>query len=386
MLTDTQDPNSMQMPILKKNGQKDRQKNSQPYTAALDIHPSLLKRKIIHFDMDSFYAAVEIRDNPNLQGKPIIIGGSPSSRSVVCTASYEARKFGIHSAMSCAHAKRLCPEALFITPNFSKYREASSQILAVFQQYTPLIEPLSLDEAYLDVTHNHHNLYAVKVARLIQNEIIRTTALTGSAGIAANKLIAKIASDYNKPKGLTLVLPENVLSFMQPLPLRKIPGIGPVTETRLKNKGFTTCGDIWPFTLEQLQDMLGHRMGAWIYDRSRGIDHREVQTNRTRKSIGEETTFSTDLLSLSELGTHILKLSESLSKKLRVKKTVARTVTLKVKYADFKQITRSLSITEATDDTTQIATISKQLLKKTEAGRQKIRLLGLSLSNLNPKA
>src|SRR3989338_5154126 len=202
-----------------------------------DIHPSLLKRKIIHFDMDAFYAAVEIRDDPRLQGKPIVIGGSPNSRSVVCTASYPARRYGIRSAMSCARAAFLCPEAIFIKPNFEKYKAASVQIREIFSRYTDLIEPLSLDEAYLDVTNNKLGLYAVQIAKRIKSDIVKELNLTGSAGVAPNKLVAKIASDLNKPDGLTIVLPHQVTEFMRNLPLRKINGIGPATEKRLHGAG-----------------------------------------------------------------------------------------------------------------------------------------------------
>lgn len=346
-----------------------------------DIHPSLLERKIIHFDMDAFYASVEIRDDPSLKGKPVVVGGSPDSRAVVTTASYEARKYGVRSAIPCSQAARLCPQAIFIRPNFEKYRAVSEAIRRIFRKYTPLIEPLSLDEAYLDVTNNEHGFYAVKIAKLIQEEVFETLHLTGSAGVAPNKLLAKIASDMRKPHGLTAVLPEQAQSFMGPLPLRKICGIGPVTEKKLSEVGLRICRDVWRYSLGELEDKVGN-MAAWLYDGSRGLDERPVETSWERKSLGREETFSADILDVTALWDELNGLAESVVSDLHDEGLLGRTVTLKVRYGDFKRITRSQSLPAPVNDVGTIRDIAKSLLDKTEAGRRRIRLLGISVSNL----
>lgn len=345
-----------------------------------DLHPSLLQRKIIHFDMDAFYAAIEIRDNPVLKGKPVIVGGSPNSRSVVCTASYEARKYGIHSAMACAKAARLCKEAIFIEPHFEKYHEASLHIRDVFKKYTALIEPLSLDEAFLDVTQNPEGLYAVTIAKRIQKEIQDGLGLTGSAGVAPNKLIAKIASDIKKPNGLTVVLPEQVTSFMSNLPLRKIHGIGPATEKRLAALGLKVCSDVWKYSLADLSLHFGN-MADWLYEQSQGIDERPVETEWVRKSLGKEETFPVDLLDVFSLKNELTKLSQAVSKHLITDNLKGKTITLKVKYDNFEQITRSQTLEHFIQEDTIIFAVATKLLDKTEAGRRKIRLLGISVSN-----
>ncbi|MBI4357342.1 MAG: DNA polymerase IV [Gammaproteobacteria bacterium] len=345
-----------------------------------DCHSSLLKRKIIHFDMDAFYAAIEIRDNPALRGKPVVVGGSPNSRAVVCTASYEARKYGIHSAMACSKAARLCREAIFIDPHFEKYQAASSHIREIFKQYTALIEPLSLDEAFLDVTHNAARLYAVTIAKRIQKEVQNTLELTGSAGVAPNKLVAKIASDMKKPNGLTVVLPDQVTSFMQNLPLRKIHGIGPVTEKRLTALGLKVCSDVWKYSKAALSLHLGN-MATWLYERSQGIDEQPVETERVRKSLGKEETFPIDLLELSSLREELAKLTHAVARHLTEADLKGKTITLKVKYDNFEHITRSQTIEHFTRDEHVILEVTTNLLSKTEAGRRRIRLLGISVSN-----
>ena len=344
-------------------------------------HPSLLLRKIIHFDMDAFYASVEIRDEPSLAGKPVVIGGPPNSRAVVLTASYEARKFGVHSAMPCSQALRLCPQAVFVRPNFEKYSAASEQIREVFRKYTPLVEPLSLDEAYLDVTGNPQGLYAARIARLIQSEILEKIQLTGSAGVAPNKLVAKIASDIKKPNGLTVVTPEKVLSFIGPLALRKIHGIGPVTEKRLAAAGLFRCSDVWGYSLEDLTQRIGN-LAEWLHDGSRGIDERPVESSRERKSLGREETFSADVLDPEELKAQLAAIAREVAGDLKDEGVKGRTVTLKVKYGDFTRITRSRSFEEGTDDERTIREVVAALLGKTEAGKRRIRLVGISLSNL----
>lgn len=346
-----------------------------------EIHPSLLLRKIIHFDMDAFYASIEIRDDPSLQGKPVVVGGPPNSRAVVTTASYEARKFGIRSAMPCSQAARLCRDAIFIRPHFEKYIAASKQIRQIFHQYTSLVEPLSLDEAYLDVTHNKHGLYAVKIAKLIQEEVWETLRLTGSAGIASNKLLAKIASDIRKPRGLTVVLPEQAEAFMGPLPLRKIHGIGPKTEQRLEAVGLKTCRDVWGYSLPELEDKVGN-MAEWLYARSRGIDERPIQTDWVRKSLGREETFSKDIVDTKILTSELIAIAKNVAADLQRKKLKGRTITLKVRYNDFKRITRSHTLPEETDDEQLIAETAAHLLQTTEAGTRMIRLLGVSISNM----
>lgn len=344
-------------------------------------HPSLLERKIIHFDMDAFYASVEMRDDRRLRGLPVVVGGSPRSRGVVCSASYEARTFGIRSAMSCFEASKLCPEAVFVKPNFPKYTEASQQIREVFYKYTPLVEPLSLDEAYLDVTGNEFKLYAVQIARRIQREVFDVTKLTGSAGVAPNKLLAKIASAFQKPRGLTVVLPEQVLAFMEMLPLRKIHGIGPATEQRLAAAGLYLCRDVWPFTIDELTDKIG-RMAEWLYARSRGLDERSVQPSRERKSLGCETTFSTDTSDRVTLDGILDELSQEMEKRLAARQLKGRTITLKVKYSDFTQITRRVTLPAPTNQAPVLAATGKILMDETDAARRKVRLLGLSVSGL----
>ncbi len=345
------------------------------------IHPSLLQRKIIHFDMDAFYAAVEVKHDPSLRGKALVIGGSPQSRAVVCTASYEARKFGVRSAMSCAQAARLCPEAIFLRPDFEKYSAASQAIHEVFQRFTPVIEPLSLDEAYLDVTDHAGGLYASKIARQIQEAIQDELQLSGSAGVAPNKLIAKIASDMHKPQGLTIVTPPQVLRFMEYLPLRRLHGIGPASEKRLLELGLVRCGDVWSWSEAQLEAALG-QMGAWLYERSRGIDLRPVEVARERKSLGKEDTFAEDISDWGRLEEELVRLSEEVAEALERKGLRGRTIVLKVKYADFQRCTRSHSVSEATADRVVIEGIARQLLRMTEAGTRKIRLLGVSVSGL----
>lgn len=342
----------------------------------LEIHPALLKRKIIHVDMDAFYAAIEIRDNPQLKGQPVVVGGNPNSRAVVCTANYEARKFGIRSAMACSQAARLCPQAVFLQPNFEKYRAVSKSIREIFGKYTSKIEPLSLDEAYLDVSG--HEIFAVKIARLIQEEILAKLQLSCSVGVAPNKLIAKIASEFKKPGGLTLVLPKQVVNFMSELSLRKIHGIGPVSEKKLKAKGFLVCKDVWPFTREELALKLGQKFGFWLYDSSRGIDERPVECFRKRKSIGKEITFSSDLFDARLLANHLKSLCISVSNSLIRQQFAARTISLKVKYEDFTQITRSKTMADNFLDAEIIFSVTSELLAK-EVGKKKIRLLGVSL-------
>jgi DNA polymerase-4 len=330
--------------------------------------------------MDAFYASIEIRDDPTLKDRPLVIGGSPQSRAVVCTASYAARKFGVKSAMPCSQAARLCPDAVFMPPNFQKYHTASQQIRAIFLQYTHLIEPLSLDEAYLDVTDNGRGLFATKLARLMQEQIYDELQLTGSAGIAPNKLLAKIASDINKPKGLTVILPEQARRFMENLPLRRIHGIGPASEKRLQEAGLVYCRDVWQRDPDELQELLGS-MGRWIWERSQGIDDRPVKVEHERKSLGKEDTFAIDILDLDLLVKELRVLADSVAEALQRRELRGKTITLKCKYADFSQVTRSRSLTAPTAEAARIAEVARELLQQTEAGKRKVRLLGVSVAN-----
>lgn len=349
---------------------------------SMTVDPSLLKSKIIHVDMDCFYAAVEMRDDPRLKNMPVVVGGNPNSRGVVSTANYLARKFGVHSAMACSKAKRLCPQAIFVRPNFEKYRAVSEEIHRIFSKYTSIIEPVSLDEAYLDVTDNNHNLYAVKIAKLIKEEIFESTHLTASAGVGPNKLVAKIASDIQKPNGITVVIPKEVEEFMKNLPLRKIPGIGPATEKRLKEYGWQKCSDIWPYDISALENKLNQRMANWLYQRSRGIDTRAVVTHRERKSLGYEETFSKDVLDHDFILYELKKISDKISLNLKKRELVGKTVVLKVKYHDFKVITRSQTIDNYTTNSDEIFKLSKRLLEKTDVGKIPTRLAGITVTSL----
>lgn len=331
--------------------------------------------------MDAFYASIEMRDNPALRGRPVVVGGSPNSRGVVCTGNYEARKFGVHSAMACSRAAKLCPQAVFLPPRFEVYTEVSRQLREIFRAYTPLVEPMSLDEAYLDVTDNSLGLYAVQIAKRIKDDVLKATRLTCSAGVAPNKLLAKIASDMKKPNGLTIVLPAAAAAFMRDLPVRKIPGVGPVTEKRLAEHGIQFCRDILGQSQERLEDMLGS-FGPWLLDAALGIDESPVDATFVRKSLGKEETFPTDISDLAVLHRHIDELSADVAESLQERDIKGRTVVLKVKYDDFTQITRCSSQALPINDVMSIAAVAKSLLLKTEAGRRKVRLLGVTVSKL----
>lgn len=348
----------------------------------MTVHESLLKRKIIHFDMDAFYASVEIRDNPALKGKPLVIGGSPNSRSVVSTASYEARKFGIRSAMASSVAARLCPHAIFLRPNFEKYRLASMQIREIFKQYTDLVEPLSLDEAFLDVTQNSKGLYAVKIAKLIQEEILAKIGLTGSAGIAPNKLVAKIATDMKKPMGLTVVLPEQVREFMRRLPLRKIHGVGPATEKRLAELHLHICEDVWSQDPLILEEKLGST-GPWIFRRAQGLDDRPVEVSHVRKSLGQEETFATDLSDKAKMRVELEPMVQGVVESLQKRNLKGKTITLKIRLHDFVRITRSKSLDFFTNSPEPVRETIFKLLDDYDLGANKVRLLGVSMSNFD---
>jgi DNA polymerase-4 len=340
-------------------------------------------RKIIHVDMDAFYASVEQRDRPELKGRPVVVGGSPDGRGVVASASYEARKFGIRSAMSAAKAYRMCPHAVFVYPDFSRYKEASNKIHVVFEEVTDKIEPLSLDEAFLDVTVNKMNEpLARKVAAHIKARIRETTGLTASAGVAPNKFIAKLACELRKPDGLVVVPPEKVLTFVDKLPIEKFWGVGPATAKTLHEMGYYTAADLRRKSSAEVERALG-KFGAFIHRLAHGEDDRDVDTDSETKSSGTETTFEKDVLDTDFLGDTLDDQAEDIAKHLRKIERRAKTVTLKVRYKDFKTITRSRTLWHFTDDPSLIASTAKQLLlESTDAGRVAIRLIGISASSL----
>jgi DNA polymerase-4 len=343
-----------------------------------------LPRKIIHVDMDMFYAAVEMRDRPELRGRPLVVGGRPDSRSVATTANYEARKFGIHSGISCAQARRLCPQCLFIPPDFKKYRQVSEQIHRIFHEFTDLVESVSLDEAYLDVTRNKKNEpSATRLAREIKERIFAVTGLTASAGVAANMFVAKIASDFRKPDGLCVVRPEQVMAFIRPLPVLKIPGIGRVTDARMQQLGIRTVADLEKKPLEFLQSEFG-KFGSYLFDIARGIDESPVTPWRERQSYGCEETFARDTTEKGPLLEFLNECAGRVFAELEEEGKHARTVTLKIKYADFQTVTRRQTSENFLVRPEEIFLAARDLLERTEAGSRPVRLAGISLSNFDP--
>jgi DNA polymerase-4 len=341
-----------------------------------------LIRKIIHVDMDAFFASVEQRDRPELQGLPVIVGGNPRSRGVVAACSYEARAFGIHSAMPSGQAYQLCPQAVFLKPRMARYQEVSRQIMALFHRYTHLVEPLSVDEAFLDVTDNlFDEPSATRIAQTIRGAIHAATGLTASAGVSYNKFLAKIASGHNKPDGLTVIPPDRAPAFIAALPIGKFYGVGRVTEKKMQLQGIRTGGDLLRFSREELVALFG-KSGHFFYDISRGQDHRPVEPTRVRKSIGSETTLSTDILDFVQVSVVLFKLVQQVTRLLAQKKTGGRTLTLKVRYSDFTTITRSCTVTQGFFTASDILAQLPRLLAATEAGRRKIRLLGVTVANL----
>jgi len=339
-------------------------------------------RKIIHIDMDAFYAAVEQRDHPQYRHKPIIVGGKPDSRGVVATCSYEARQFGVRSAMPSAHAYRLCPQAIFVKPRFDVYREASETIRGIFARYCERFEPLSLDEAYLDVSDSE--LYqgsATLLAKHIKQEIRRQTELVASAGISYNKFLAKIASDLGKPDGLYLITPEQGPEFVENLAIGKFHGIGRATEQKMYDLGIVTGKDLKQLSLIELQRHFG-KAGQHYYNIARGIDPRQVNANRARKSVGIETTFDHDIADLSTILRYLQDLLEKALIRLAEKQLTAYTLTVKIKYQNFVQITRGRTLAEPISDSPNTRLLLTELLKNTGIGTTKVRLLGVTLSGL----
>ncbi len=337
-------------------------------------------RRIIHVDMDAFYASVEQRDDPALRGRPLAVGGQPHTRGVVAAASYEARAFGVRSAMSMARAVRLCPGLVIVPPDFARYKAASSAVFAIFREVTPLVEPLSLDEGYLDVTENAWSEpLATPVARRLKEEILASTGLSASAGVAPNKFLAKIASAWKKPDGLTVISPERVEPFLQKLPVDALWGVGPVTARKLRARGIERLVDIRNVPATELRQAVGS-LAEWLQQLAHGVDDRPVVPNRTSKSAGSENTYPEDLSDLQVIRSELMEMAEHAAGWLTRRMCLARTVTIKVRYADFTTVTRSQS-DAPTRNREAIVARAVQLLERTEAGRRPVRLLGVSVHN-----
>lgn len=344
-------------------------------------------KKIIHIDMDAFFAAVEQRDHPEYRGKPVVVGGDPFGRGVVSTASYEARPFGVRSAMPAAQARKLCPQAIFLRPNFRKYAQVSAEIMGVLRQHTDLVEPVSLDEAYLDVTENRFRIEdPAMIASLIKQNIYAVTRLTASAGVASNLFLAKISSDFKKPDGLTLILPGNEIDFLKELPVRKIPGVGPVTEAQLNKLGIKTCAQLRDSGLPFLIRHFG-KTGVFLFERANGRDERIVEPGVPSKQYSSEETFEKDVLDKDFMKETLADFSREVFEGLKREGRMGRTIVLKVKYHDFEVITRSRTIAYFPKDSNEVFGIAWELLeKKTDAGRRPVRLLGLGISGLHEEA
>lgn len=339
-----------------------------------------IQRKIIHIDMDAFYAAVEQRDNPELRGKAIAIG-SDSSRGVVATASYEARKFGVHSAMSSMVAKRRCKHLIFVRGNMDKYRNISLQIRSIFNEYTPLVEPLSFDEAYLDVTDNlKNNPSATLIAKEIKQRIFEETQLTASAGVSYNKFLAKIASDVNKPNGLFVVTPEQASKFIDKLKIEMFFGVGKVTAEKMHKMGVFFGADLKKLSLNRLNNEFG-KAGLYYYNIARGIDNRSVNPYRERKSVGGENTFSKDLSKIEELENALKPIAKKVVERFKKAQLFGRTITLKVKHADFTINTKSITINQPVLNFDSLWEQSLILLNEVHYSGIRVRLLGVSVSN-----
>ncbi len=340
----------------------------------------VIMRKIIHIDMDAFFASVEQRDNPELRGKPIAVGYD-GPRGVVSTASYEARPYGVHSAMSIAQAKRRCPDLIIVPCHFERYKEVSRQIHEVFHEYTDLVEPISLDEAFLDVTENKKRIaLAVDIAKDIKQKIFERTSLTASAGVSYNKLLAKIASDMRKPNGIYIVHPERAMNFIARLPIEKLWGIGPKTAIKMHEMGVFTGEQLRKISYNHLVQVFG-KMGKVYYDFSRGIDERPVVISRERKSVGCECTFLEDLHVKSKIVIELYHITLELVERLSRSKFEGRTLTLKLKWDATTQITRSLTQEKILRTKEEILPLAKQLLRETEYETRPIRLMGLSVSS-----
>jgi len=337
-------------------------------------------RRILHIDMDAFYASVEQRDDPSLRSRPVAVGGRADRRGVVAAASYEARAFGVRSAISMARAVRLCPSLVIVPPDFSRYKAASAAVFAIFREVTPLVEPLSLDEAYLDVTENAWNEpLATTVARRVKDRIRADTGLTASAGVAPNKFLAKIASGWKKPDGLTVISPDRVEPFLQQLPVDALWGVGPVTARRLRARGIERLVDVRAVDVDDLRETVGS-LADWLRQLANGIDEREVEPNRESKSSGSENTYPQDLTDPEAIREETAAMAADAVAWLACKSLRARTITIKVRYSDFTTVTRSHTAAPTRDEANLVPR-AVQLLDRTEAGRRPVRLLGVSVHN-----
>jgi DNA polymerase-4 len=339
-------------------------------------------RAILHIDLDAFYASVEQRDHPEYQGKPVIVGGSPDRRGVVATASYEARQFGVHSAMPSRTALRLCPSAIFLPARFEVYRAVSQQIMAIFHKHTWLVEPLSLDEAYVDVTDSVHELdAAVQIAREIKRQIREQTKLTASAGVSYCKFLAKIASDRNKPDGLTVITPQEASAFLEALPIEKFLGVGKVTAARLRAFDIQSGADLKRLGEERLRELLG-KHGVQLYHYACGEDHRAVEPLRVRKSVGKEVTLEHDIRDRGEMERALEKLATQVERRLVELSLAGKTLTLKVRWSNFELVTRAVSRTQGFQEAEEMLPILYSLLSRLVDGKQAVRLLGIIVSGL----
>lgn len=339
-------------------------------------------RKIIHIDMDAFFASIEQLDTPSLRAKPVIVGGSPGKRGVVAACSYEARLFGIHSAMPCSRAVKLCPHAIFTSPRMWRYKEMSQEIMAIFFEFTDMVEPLSVDEAFLDVTNNtENNPSATRLAETIRKQIYKKTGLTASAGVSYNKFLAKVASDINKPNGQSVIPPDQAISFLDRLPIGKFFGVGRVTEKKMLNLGIRSGKHLREFSKEDLIFHFG-KSGAFLFNIVRGIDERPVKISRERKSIGSETTLQLDTSSREEVDDILNSLVNKIDKILNNQECGGSTITLKVRYYDFTTITRSTTLRHPLFSGNEMLQHLPRLINLTEIGSKKVRLLGITLSKL----
>ncbi|BAK28789.1 DNA polymerase IV [Streptococcus gallolyticus subsp. gallolyticus ATCC 43143] len=344
-----------------------------------------ISRKIIHIDMDAFFASVEERDNPDLKGKPVIIGSDPrktGGRGVVSTCNYEARKFGVHSAMSSKEAYERCPQAVFISGNYQKYRKVGMQIREIFKRYTDLVEPMSIDEAYLDVTENKLGIKsAIKIAKMIQYDIWKEVHLTCSAGVSYNKFLAKLASDFEKPKGLTLILPEDAQDFLKKLPIEKFYGVGKRSVEKLHQLGVFTGADLLEIPEMTLIDLFG-RFGYDLYRKARGISNSPVKSNRIRKSIGSERTYGKLLYEEDDVKSEISKNAQRVVDTLQRNHKVGRTIVLKVRYSDFSTLTKRITLDDVTNDFEVIDQVAKTIYDSLDESKLGVRLLGVTVTGL----
>lgn len=340
------------------------------------------ERRIIHIDMDYFFAQVEMRDNPNLKGKPVIVGGKASGRGVVSTASYEARKYGVHSAMPTAQAHKLCPNGYYVTPRFEAYREASEQIMNIFKSYTDIVEPLSLDEAYLDITHLvRSDLPASHIAQYIRRDIFEATKLTSSAGVSYNKFLAKLASGMNKPNGLTVIDYHNVHNILMALDIGDFPGVGKVSKEKMHEHHIYTGQDLYDQSERELIRLFGKR-GHGLYNKARGVDHNPVKSTRIRKSVGTERTFATDMNDDDEILQKVWELSNKTAERLAKLHKSGKTVTVKIKTFKFETLSKQRSLRDPVRNETDIYNVAYSLYTELKDSDTPIRLIGVTVGNL----